>query len=104
IVGTLKPGGHEQAKALLEGGPPFDLAEQKFERHWVFLTSNEVVFVFEGEDVDRTVDDLLDDFRRAGLKKAVHRWEEILEGAPRVGFEAFAWERPGSPQTPGGAG
>jgi len=97
MVGTLKPGGHERAKALLEGGPPFDLAEQRFDRHSVFLTSSEVVFVFEGPDVEWNIDDLLGDFLQADVKAAVRDWEDILDGAPRVGFEVFAWERPASP-------
>jgi hypothetical protein len=45
----LKPGARDRAEALLRERPPFDLELTRFDRHQVFLTNREVVFVFEGE-------------------------------------------------------
>src|SRR6266540_6588474 len=54
VVVPLKRGSAARARALVREGPPFDPAI-RFERHHVFVSEREVVFVFEGEDVKRAV-------------------------------------------------
>ena len=50
IVARLKPGAEERAAELIEGGPPFDARARGFERHAVYLSADEIVFVFEGPE------------------------------------------------------
>ena len=75
VVAPLSPGGAERARELLDAGPPFDLEGSPFEAHDVFVTPNEVVFVF------------------AAVWRAAKAWAECLEGRPRVAREAFSWRR-----------
>jgi len=48
VVAPLRPGGDARARELLDEGPPFDLADSPFDWHEVFVTPQEVVFVFGG--------------------------------------------------------
>ena len=52
IVARLKEGAHDRAAALLSSGPPFEPRVTGIERHTVYLTPAEVVFVWEGEEVE----------------------------------------------------
>jgi hypothetical protein len=47
VAVPLREGGYEAARRLLERGPPIDLEATRFDRHEVYLTRHEVVFVFE---------------------------------------------------------
>ena len=47
VVVPLADGARERARELLEQGPPFDPAATHLERHSVYLTDREAVFVFE---------------------------------------------------------
>ena len=58
VVLPLREGASEQAAELLRGGPPFDPEEVGLERHHVFLTEREAVFVFEADSRD-AADELL---------------------------------------------
>jgi len=87
VVAPLKPGAEARARELLDEGPPFDLEGSKFDSHEVFVTPQEVVFVFEGS---KTLD--LD----AGdpvLAHAARAWAECLDGRPRIARSAFSWKR-----------
>jgi hypothetical protein len=86
VVVPLRRGSRERAAALIERGPPFDPA--LFDRHCVFLTAREAVFVFEGEDVRRSVERLL---RSRSLWRDVGEWRSVLAGMPRIGEEAYSW-------------
>jgi hypothetical protein len=92
IVARLKEGAHDRAEALLSGGPPFDPQATGIDRHTVYLTSTEVVFVFEGRDVEWEVDDLLSAY--TGMGMAIEAWRPLLDGEPKLGREAYSWERP----------
>ncbi len=89
IVARLKQGAHGQAEALLQTGPPFDLGELGFRRHAVYLTATEVVFLFEGPEVEWIVNDIVDDLV---LARALEPWRELVEGPPRLAHERFYWE------------
>lgn len=93
IVARLKPGAFERASELVAKGPPFDLDEDGFERHTVYLSKNEVVFVFEGRDVEWVIDDLVSDFHHRQLRESLAAWRPLVEGMPRVAREAYFWER-----------
>ncbi len=92
IVVRLKEGSGPRAAELISAGPPFDLAETGIICHSVYLSAGEVVFVFEGHEVEWIVDDLIDDPFRPGLQSALDSWRSIVEGSPRIARERFGWE------------
>jgi hypothetical protein len=60
------------------------------DRHEVFLTSDEAVFVFESELGADALAPLLSDPK---LWEAVAAWSEYVAGPPRIAEEAFSWSR-----------
>jgi hypothetical protein len=91
VVLPLRPGGHEAAARLIEAGPPFELRGTPFERHVVFLSDSEVVFVFDGPGVRDAIEDLVGD---SDVWSAAAAWRELADGRPRVAEAAFEWDRP----------
>ena len=96
IVAQLKPGAAEQARKLIAGGPPFDLRASGIKRHSVFVSAGEVVFVFEGHQVEWVVDDLIDVPFQYELQRAFNKWRAIIEGAPRIARQQFGWDGDGA--------
>jgi hypothetical protein len=96
IVARLKPGAEERAGKLLTAGPPYDLSASGIERHSVFLSAGEVVFVFEGHEVEWIVDDLVDGTSHYELQRAFGDWQSIVDGPPRIAREQFAWDSEGA--------
>jgi hypothetical protein len=90
VVVPLRPGAREEARRLLEAGPPFELEATRFHRHTVYLTDAEVVFVFEGTGKSRALDLSAED---PNLWKAARAWHELTAGRPRIAHMLFAWER-----------
>ena len=91
LVARLKPGVEEQAVALLEQGPPFDPGERGFSRHAVYLSAGEVVFVFEGDEVEWIVDEIVNEPFSA-VAEALGAWRELAEGPPRIARSVYTWE------------
>jgi hypothetical protein len=56
IVARPKKGSESRASELIAAGPPFDLEHTSLARHSVYLSATEVVFVFEGHEVEWMVD------------------------------------------------
>ena len=92
VTAPLREGTREEAERLIADGPPFEPGELGFDRHFVFLSSLEAIFVFEGEDVHLLVDALANDPARSAAFAA---WGPVLAGTPRLAHEAYAWERDG---------
>lgn len=90
IVARLADGAHDDAEVLIANGPPFDPEQLGFHRHAAYLTAGEVVFVFEGPQVEWIVNDLVDD---PIISDAFGPWRELIEGAPRLAHERFYWSR-----------
>lgn len=90
VVVPLKDGARARARELLDAGPPFDLEGTALDRHDVFLTEREVVFVFEAPGEAARLELPADD---PGLWKAAAAWRECLAGRPRKAEVAFTWER-----------
>lgn len=97
IVATLRPGMEEEARRLIGGGPPFDPTERGFGRHTIFLSANEVVFVFEAAEVEWRLDDLVDDPFEHLTQEAMRAWGEIVDGPPRIARVVYEW---GAEQAP----
>jgi hypothetical protein len=92
IVARLREGTATRAHALVAAGPPFDLSESGIERHSIFISSGEVVFVFEGHQIEWIVDDLIDAPFHYELQQALDQWRAILDGPPRIAQEHSGWE------------
>jgi hypothetical protein len=88
VVVPLREGAHERARELLREGPPFDLAETRFDAHAVFVTHHEALFVFEGDDATLRLE-----AEDPALWGAARAWRPLLAGPPRVALLAFAWRR-----------
>ena len=91
LVLPLRPGAHEAVRRLLAQGPPFDLGQiPELERHEVFLTPEEAIFVFEsarGEDATRAL------VSRSELWQAAGAWQEHIAGPPRLAEHVYSWSR-----------
>jgi hypothetical protein len=94
VVLPLREGMSEQAAKLLRGGPPFDPEEVGLERHHVFLTEAEVVFVFEAYSQD-AADRLIGE---GHFWSAASAWKDLVEGPPRLAEEAYSWIRAHVPE------
>ncbi len=94
IVARLKPGTRRRAAELVAEGPPFQLRDSGFERHAVYLSGDEVVFVFEGPGAEYLVQDIVNDPVRSARFSA---WAPLLDGRPELAREVFNWSRDGEP-------
>jgi hypothetical protein len=88
VVARLKPGTSDQATELIGAGPPFEPGALGFARHAVYLSSGEIVFVFEGPSAARRLADMIDDIVTSASFGA---WASIIEGTPRIAHERYFW-------------
>jgi CBS domain-containing protein len=93
VTARFPPEHAEQVRTLLEAGPPYDLAEAGIDRHAVYLSAHEAVFVFEGPEIEWEVEDLADSFFHPELQAALSGWRELLAEEPHIGRPVFVWER-----------
>jgi hypothetical protein len=93
IIARLKPGAEPQAAELISAGPPFDPQESGFERHAIYLSATEVMFVFEAHEVEWLVDALVGEPYNWMLDEAIDKWRPLVDGPPRIAREVFSWER-----------
>jgi hypothetical protein len=87
LIVPLRPGSRSRAEELLASGPPLDPAKFGLRRHEVFLTENEVIFVFEGHPgvfVDRLAD-------QGTVWKAADTWLPLIDGPIRLGIQRYGW-------------
>jgi hypothetical protein len=90
IVVPLLPGTRGRVAGLLRGGPPFDPGAVGLERHYVFLTDEEAIFVFESEDLDAAELLIGDD----SFWTAADAWKDVVAGPPRTAADSYSWIRP----------
>jgi hypothetical protein len=91
LIVPLKKGAMVQAQTLVAEGPPFDPEKKGLERHEVFLTDQEAVFLFEGPNAADVVQRLA---RDPNAWRAAVKWRRLLAGAPRLAHSAYTWQRP----------
>ncbi len=99
VVVPLQPGARERVRELLERGPPFDPETAELERHQVFLTDQEAVFLFEAS-AQATLDRLAKSIR---LREAALAWRELVTAEDiRLADVAYSWVRgaSGGPSEP----
>ena len=89
IVVPLQEGASQRAAELLRNGPPFDPEEVGLERHHVFLTVQEAVFLFEADDsgaAERLV-------ANESFWSAAAAWKDLVAGPPRLADDVYSWLR-----------
>jgi hypothetical protein len=86
LVAPLRRGARDQAMELIAAGPPFEPGALGFERHAVYLSSEEVVFHFEGRSAARQLADMIDDMVTSASFSA---WARLLKGTPRIAHEHY---------------
>jgi hypothetical protein len=91
LVARLKADAEPRAAELIAAGPPFELEESGLASHTVYLSAGEVVFVFEGPEVEWIVDDLVDNPFRWRVAEALKAWSPLIEGEPRIARAAYGW-------------
>ena len=97
LVLPVKKDAHRAVRRLLEAGPPFDPEQTTgLDRHEVFLTSEEVVFVFESKLGAEALEPLL---AEPELWEAAAAWRDHLAGPPRLAEDVFSWTRAGTSST-----
>lgn len=93
IVARLKSGAELRAAELIAKGPPFNPEATGLDRHTVYLSAGEVVFVFEGREVEWVVEELVDDPFQWLAADALEEWRPLVEGDPRIARPAYTWAR-----------
>jgi hypothetical protein len=91
VVLPLRPEAQDEVRALLAAGPPFDPEVLKLDRHFVFLTQSEAIFVFESELGAGALEPLL---QEPELWQSAAAWHDHLAGPPRIAEDVFSWARP----------
>ena len=91
ITVRLRRGSSETVREILREGPPFDLSETSLERHSVFLTGDELAFLFEGHHAEDEAGRLLS---RPDVFGQASRLAKHFAGRPRLPQEVFSWSRP----------
>lgn len=88
LVLPLALGKRDVARAYLDEGPPFDLRSAGIDEHEVFLTDEEVIFVFGMPRGPEPLQAILADEEFWSVLGA---WEHIAAGPPRIASVAYDW-------------
>jgi hypothetical protein len=88
VVLPLKAGALDTVASLVAEGPPFDPADKSLERHEVFLTEREAIFVFSGADACESVRQVM---RDSSVWPLAERWAGCIDGAPRLAEAGYSW-------------
>jgi hypothetical protein len=91
VVLPLKADAQHDVRALLDSGPPFDPEQLTgLDRHEVFLTPVEIVFLFESA---AGVEGPMKLLARPEVWQAAAAWAPYLDGPPRIAEDVFSWTR-----------
>ena len=91
VVVPLAPGGRDTALELLGKGPPFDPEGiQGLDRHEVFVTPEEAVFVFES---DIGADALAQLLAEPGFWQEPREWQKLIAAPLRIAEGHSLWTR-----------
>jgi hypothetical protein len=88
LLAHLKDGARARAEELLTHEARANAPEDAFERGTIFLADREVVFLFEGANVDETVRAILDDPVRSTV---ITPWLPLFEGPLHRAHDAYSW-------------
>jgi hypothetical protein len=92
LVARLTPDGRERARALLAEHSALGMEELEtyLDRHTIFLTETEIIFVFEGNGAAEAVRSLFNDPVRSTI---ISRWLPLFDGPLHQAPEAYVWKR-----------
>jgi hypothetical protein len=92
LVARLKPEGRQRAEELLAEHSTLGGAElaTALDRHAIFLSETEVVFLFEGEGSHESVRAVFNDPAQSTL---ISHWVPLFDGPLHQAKEAYLWER-----------
>jgi hypothetical protein len=91
VLARLKPDGRQRAETLLAEHSTLGAEEpEAFDRHAIFLSETEVVFLFEGNGAHEAVRALFNDPIRSTL---ISHWLPLFDGPLHQAPEAYFWER-----------
>jgi hypothetical protein len=92
LAARLRPDGRQRAETLLAEHSAFgaEELENAFDRHAIFLSETEVIFLFEGECANEAVRALFNDPVRSTL---ITHWLPLFDGPLHRASEAYFWER-----------
>jgi hypothetical protein len=91
IVVPIKPETRDAVRALLENGPPFDPEKMKgLDRHEVFLTPHEVIFLFDSQLGPDPLEPLL---AEPEFWQTAAAWRNHIAGPPRSAEDVYSWTR-----------
>jgi len=92
LAARLKPDGRQRAEALLAEHSALGVEELEtsFDRHSIFLSETEVIFLFEGKGAHEAVRALFNDPVRSTL---IGHWLPLFDGPLHQAPEAYSWER-----------
>jgi hypothetical protein len=91
VVIPLREGSFEAVRLLLEAGPPFDPDRIGLDRHQVFLTPVEAIFVFESRLGEKALEPLLE---QPELWQSAAAWHAHVAGPPTIAEDVYSWTRP----------
>jgi hypothetical protein len=91
VVIPLREGAHEAVQSLLAAGPPFDPDRIGLDRHDVFLTPTEAIFIFESRLGEHALEPLLE---QPDHSQSAAAWHEYVAGPPRIAEDVYSWKRP----------
>jgi hypothetical protein len=95
VVLPIKPEAHDAVRELLESGPPFDPEQMTgLDRHEVFLTVHEAIFLFDSQLGADALAPLLAD---PELWRAAAAWRDHIAGPPRIADDVYSWARRNEP-------
>jgi hypothetical protein len=87
VIVPLRKGKREKVERLLDKGPPFDPERAGLERHEVYLTEQDAVFVFNAAS-GFSLQRLLSDTK---VWASAAAWHDVVAGPPRIAKPFFAW-------------
>ena len=92
LVARLKPDGRRRAEELVAEHSALGGAELEgaLDRHSIFLSETEVVFLFEGERAHESVRAVFNDPAQSTL---ISHWLPLFDGPLHQAAEAYLWER-----------
>jgi hypothetical protein len=90
VVLPIREDARDEIRALLADGPPFDLDALELDRHQVFVTATEAIFVFESDLGAHALDPLL---QEPELWQSAASWQPYTTGPPRLAEDVFSWTR-----------
>ncbi len=90
VVAPIRYGAYAEARRLIGEDRPFDSERTPRDRHQVFLTGNEAIFVFEGANARAAVEELVGD---VAVSKTALAWRHCLAGRPRIADDVYGWRQ-----------